>query len=97
MARYGFRPDEGALSADRGGKDPRSACEARPSQKLDGMPGSAAAQDEELELIRAVAAGDRRGFETLYYRYAPRLGSPRLPHDCGSPGVNRQPAREADV
>ena len=78
MARYGFRPDEGVLSADRGGKDPRSACEARPSQKLDGMPGSAAAQDEELELIRAVAAGDRRGFETLYYRYAPRLGSPRF-------------------
>jgi RNA polymerase sigma-70 factor (ECF subfamily) len=33
-----------------------------------------AAESDDLELIRSVAQGDRRGFETLYYRYAPRLG-----------------------
>ena len=28
----------------------------------------------DLALIRQVAAKDRQAFETLYYRYAPRLG-----------------------
>jgi RNA polymerase sigma-70 factor (ECF subfamily) len=53
-----------------------------PSREGHNMRGSAAdgktlgpsSQDEELELIRATARRDRHAFETLYYRYTPRLG-----------------------
>ena len=31
-------------------------------------------QWQDVELIRAVAHGDRRAFEAIYYRHAPRIG-----------------------
>lgn len=53
-----------------------------PSRKGHSMLGSAtdgttlgpSSQHEDSELIRAIAQRDRRAFETLYYRYTPRLG-----------------------
>ena len=33
-------------------------------------------QQQDLELIRAVARHDRRAFEMLYYRHSPRLHQP---------------------
>ena len=45
---------------------PASAEGARGAQRLD--------EEDDFELIRRVAAKDRKAFETLYYRYSPRLG-----------------------
>jgi RNA polymerase sigma-70 factor (ECF subfamily) len=76
-------PDDSVVSPGGGGKELRPDHRVRTLREGGGMQGLAgghaaasshASQDEDLKLIRAIAQGDRRGFETLYYRYAPRLG-----------------------
>jgi RNA polymerase sigma-70 factor (ECF subfamily) len=60
----------------RPGKPGAKSCLAPGRRPLRGGAAASnnAAESDDLELIRSVAQGDRRGFETLYYRYAPRLG-----------------------
>ena len=44
---------------------------------------------QDVELIRAVAHGDRRAFEAIYYRHRPRTKKkvmPAAPTACGSRG-----------
>ena len=81
-ADMGMLPDESVVLPRGGGRDLRPDHGVRPLREggMRGLAGGHAAasshacQDEDLKLIRAIAQGDRRGLETLYYRYAPRLG-----------------------
>ena len=81
-ADMGILADESVAPPD-GGEDPRPDHRRRTSHERVGIPGlarehaapsSRSSEQEDLKLIRAIARGDRRGFEALYYRYAPRLG-----------------------
>jgi len=79
----GNRPEVRVASPRGGGKDLRPDHGVRPLREGGGMRGlegghaptsGRSSEEEDLKLIRAISQGDRRGLETLYYRYAPRLG-----------------------